>query len=231
MAILPAGGKIDTRVVFRYFLDRKEVIDALGAMKAKALKKGGYALMQIARRRIKKQGMAKPELRVQKENPGMTLEQLVKSSSISERTRKAAIKRIQEIKNKNHSKPGESPYTHTGMFRDHIVFHWDSTSESVVVGQEMPKGGAWLASLHEFGGTQQVKGYVFVPRYPGPYRAPIMTFQRADSKIDTSKWQPTSMTESRRYDARPYMRPAFRQAIDSGRIAEEFRNKFRVGGL
>lgn len=217
--------RIETRVVFQHFFDRKAVVDAVGKMKVKALKKSGLAVMQATRRRIKKQGMAKPQLRVQKENPGMTLAQLVRLPSIRERDRKAALRRINEIKDPPHSNPGQSPFTHTGMFRNHILFSWDSGSESVVVGQAMPKGD-WLARLHEFGGSQQMKGYVWVPRYPG-YRSPIMKFRRAGAKVNTSRWQPTSMQKTRQYPPRPYMNPALMEKVEDGTIV----NSFKLGGM
>lgn len=216
---------IETRVVFKHFFDRPAVVNAVGKMKVKALKKSGLAVMQATRRRIKKQGMAKPQLRVQKENPGITLAQLVRMPSIRERDRKSALRRIKEIKDPKHSNPGESPYTHTGMFRDHILFSWDSSSESVVIGQAMPKG-AWLANLHEFGGSQQMQGYAWVPRYPN-YRSPIIKFRRAGSKVNTSRWLPTSMRETRQYPPRPYMNPALMEKVGDGTII----NSFKIGGM
>lgn len=215
---------LEPRIVFRHFLDRKAVTDAVGQIKVRGLKKGGYAVMQTTRRRIKKQGMAKPQLRVAKANPGMRLSELVKIPSISARERGSLVRRIREIEDPKHSSPGQSPFTHTGMFRNHILFSYDSTSQSVVVGQAMPKGD-WLASLHEFGGTQQMRGYAWVPRYPG-YRSPIIKFRRAGSKVNAAKWRPVPMTESRQYPPRPYMRPALMNKINDGTVV----NSFRFGG-
>ena len=213
------------RIEFRSFFDRKAVVDRLGREKVKSLKRAGYKTMQIARRSITKQGMAKPQLRVMKENPGKTLDQIVSMPGLSKRSREAALKRLREVQSPEASNPGSPPFTHTGMFRNHIVFHFDAASESVVVGQAMPRGD-WLANLHEFGGVQSVKAWALVPKYQ-PYRSPILTFMRAGrSPKNASRWRQTTIRDMRRYPARPYMRPAVLTAASSGAIV----NSFRMGG-
>lgn len=220
--MLSSGVKID----FRYFLDRAAVVDHVGKTKVKALKKAGYAIMQHARRSITKQGMAKGQLRVAKENPNIRLSELVNSPTISKRDRKSVVRRLQEVRNKKHSDPGQPPFTHTGMFRNHIVFAWDPGSESVVVGQAMPKGD-WLAKLHEFGGSERVQGFVLVPKYPR-YKSPIIRFVQAGMKPkDSSRWQPAPrLTDTFNYPPRPYMRPALAKKIADGTVV----NSFRIGG-
>ena len=217
---------LESRIQFRYFFDRKNVVDAVGKMKVKALKKGGFAVMQATRRSITKQGMSKPKLKVEGKYPDMKLGELVNNPRITERERKSVVKRLREVQFPEHSRPGQPPFTHTGMFRNHILFHWDPVAESVVVGQAMPQGD-WLARLHEFGGSQKVQAWVYVPQRPGRY-SPIIRFKRAGAKMqNTSKWQPTRIGEFRRYPPRPYMRPALEAKVRDGTIV----NQFRLGGM
>lgn len=242
------------RVDFKYFFDRKIVTDTIGREKVKSLKRAGYKTMQIARRSITKQGMAKPQLKVAKEYANLSLAQIATlpgvavfrggvqrdsrgrftrrspamrgvEGRITEATRRKVMERLREVQNPSHSDPGQPPFTHTGMFRNHIVFSYDPGSESVVVGQAMPRG-EWLANLHEFGGVQPTKAWAFVPKYQ-PYRAPILAFMKAGrSPRNASRWRPTSITDIRRYPARPYMRPAVLKAAASGAIVKSF----SVGG-
>lgn len=242
MALLPASGglgaglslgggaPIPMRVDFRFFFDRPKVQNALSRMEHKALYKAGSVVMQLARRSITKKGMAKPKLKVQKENPNVTMRELIGREPPNSRNRRQLMKRLLEIQAKPASQPGTPPHTHTGIFRRDIVYAFDSGSSSVVIGQFM-QGGAWLASLHEFGGTEQLQGWAWVPRWSGSYRAGIIGYWRTGRRPrNTSRWAQTSFRKTAVYPARPYMRPAMDRAIASGRIAEQFRNRFKVGG-
>lgn len=247
MALIPSGGnpyggaislnmpRIPAGINYDYFFDRAVVKNALDDMKRKALYRAGSVVFQIARRSIKRMGMAKPKLKVMTENPDATLRDLIGMSEASGNKRQAnqLRKRLLEIQAKAPSAPGTPPHTHKGNLRDKpgIVYAYDSTSESVVVGQGSPSA-AWLASLHEFGGREQMRGWAWIPRWPRSYRAGIIGYWRVDRAPQRKdRWTPTSFYENVPYPERPYMRPAFRQAIDSGRIAAEFANRFKVGGM
>lgn len=246
MALLPSmsGGipgvslgaqiRIPSGINYEYFFDRARVINAMDKAKRAALYKAGSVVMQIARRSIKRMGMAKPKLRVMTENPEMSIRDLIGMSEASgnRRNANALRQRLLEIRAKAPSAPGTPPHTHRGNLRDKpgIVYAWDPGSESVVVGQGSPSA-AWLASLHEFGGTEQMVGWAWIPKWPRSYRAGIIGYWRVGrSPKNLKRWEQTRFRETMPYPARPYIRPAFAKAIDSGRIASEFRNRFRVGG-
>ena len=246
MALIPAGrnpygGAISMRmpgipsgINYDYFFDRAAIKNALKPAVHKGLYRAGSVVMQIARRSIKRQGMARPKLKVMQENPDSTLRDLIgMSEAIGNRRQTNQLRRrLLEIQAKAPSAPGTPPHTHKGNLRDKpgIVFAWDPTSESVVVGQGSPSA-AWLASLHEFGGREQMRGWAWIPRWPRSYRNGIIGYWRVGREPRRKdRWEQTSFYESVPYPERPYMRPAFRKAIASGRIAKEFANRFRVGG-
>lgn len=246
MALLPTGGNpygsvmqlrmpgIPAGINYNFFFDRATVKSSLSKMKHAALYKAGSVVMQIARRSIKRMGMAKPRLKVMTENPDSSLRDLIGMSEAGGNKRQAnqLRRRLLEIQAKAPSAPGTPPNTHKGNLRDKpgIVYAWDGTSESVVVGQGSPSI-AWLASLHEFGGREQMRGWAWIPRWPRSYRNGIIGYWRVGRTPGrTNRWAQTNFLEMVPYPARPYMRPAFRQAIDSGRVAAEFANRFRVGG-
>lgn len=219
------------RINFSYFLDRKSVIDQIGKMKAKALRKAGYAVMGSARKSIRKMGMARPKLAVMKSNPRMTLGELIRSPSVPERSKKRLMERLFEIQTKPPSMAGTPPHTHKGVMRRDIVFAWDQTSQSVVIGSFM-QGGAWLASLHEFGGMQTMQGWAFVPRYPRSYTRGIIAYWRiGTAPRNKQRWEPTKFRETFNYPARPYMRPAMTRMIASSDVVRSFKNQFKVGGM
>lgn len=239
MTFLPVGGGglgagislkvpgIPARINFNYFLDREDVIAKIGKVKAKALRKAGYKVMQTARRSIKKMGMAKPLLREMKQRPGVSLRELLNDPEIPDNRKRKIAERLRQIRSKDASDPGTPPHTHTGVMRRDIVFAYDPTAESVVIGSFM-RGGAWLASLHEFGGRQQMRGWAWIPRYPRSYRSGIIGWWKIDrAPRDKSKWEPTNFIEMHPYPARPYMRPAINTCIKNKDVV----NSFRVGGL
>lgn len=249
--ILPAGR-------FRFTYYASDVNAAAGRLKFAGLKKAGFAVMNLARRSIKRMGAAKPRLAVAKRNPGLTLRAIsrlpgVSSSTagtqrdsrgrflpgsgkraavageISERDRAKVLERIREIKARDPSAPGTPPHTHTGLLRRNIFFDLDRTTESVVVGSYVP-AARWLPVLHEFSGIQKMAAWIYVPRFAGRY-SPILAYHRTGkSPKNRDRWQATAATKAMPYPARPYMGAAMRTGIRGGRIAAEFRNRFRVGG-
>lgn len=247
MALIPVRGNpygpainlnmpgIPCTIDYRYFFDRALVKNTLTRAKHKALYKAGSVVFQIARRSIKRMGMAKPRVRVMRENPDSTIRELIYRSEASGQRRQAnqLRKRLVEIQARSQSDPGTPPHTHKGNLRDKpgIVYAYDANSESVVVGQGSPSA-AWLASLHEFGGTEQMRGWAWIPRWKGSYRAGIIGYWRVGrSPKREDRWAATSFYRATRYPERPYMRPAMKAAIQSGRIAKEFANRFKVGGV
>lgn len=222
---------IPMRINFDAFLDREDVIRRIGRAKAKRLRSVGYRVMQIARRSIRKFGFAKPKLRVMQNNPGVSMAQLLRRPDISTRTKNNIQDRLFEIKFRPPSQPGTPPHTHTGVMRRDIVFAYDFTTESVVIGSFM-KGGAWLASLHEFGGSSQMQAWAYVPQFYRTMNYGILSWKRVGtSPRNVNRWEPTRFRQTFPYPARPYMRPAMNHAIASGVIPKQFGNMFRVGGL
>lgn len=238
---LPAGGGllpglslrtpgIPTRINFRYFFDRKAVKDALDEATYWGLYRSGSIVMQLARRSIKKMGMAKPKLKAMRDNPGVSLRELLKNNDIPDRTKSKIRERLFEIQTKPPSMAGFPPHTHTGVFRRDIVYAYDPTAQSVVVGQFMV-GGAWLAALHEFGGTQTMQAWAFIPKYPRSYTKGILGYWRVGKRPKkVSRWEPTKFRETFAYPARPYMRPAMLEAVATRDIVKAFEGRFRIGG-
>jgi hypothetical protein len=223
--------RIPTRINFDYFFDRELVKRSLDQMTYKALYRGGSVVMQIARRSIEKRGMARPKLKVMTDNPDMSLRSLIVMTAGNKRTQNKLRQRLLEIQTKPPSAPGTPPHTHTGIFRRDIVYAYDPTSESVVIGQHMD-GGAWLASLHEFGGSEEMQGWAWIPKWPRSYRAGIIGYWRVGTHPkNVRRWEPTRFRETFRYPARPYMRPAIKRAIETRDILKQFENRFRVGGF
>jgi hypothetical protein len=224
-----AGGRVPMRINFDYFLDREDVIAMIGKRKAKALRKAGYKVMQTARRSIQKKGLARPKLKVMRDNPKMKLEELIRSPTVKDRDKKKLMQRLDEIKWPlgHASAPGTPPNTHTGTMRRDIVFAYDPVHESVVIGSFM-QGGAWLASLHEFGGTMQMQAWAWIPKYPRSYTKGILGWWRVGrSPKNTRRWEPTKFRETFAYPKRPYMSRAIRVCVENGDVV----NSFRVGGL
>jgi len=225
--------QIAARISYDYFFDRALIKNTLDAAVRRALYKSGSIVFQIARRSIKRQGMALPRLKVMRDNPGISIGQLItRTETTDRRSHRALIKRLRQIQAREPSAPNTPPHTHRGNLRDRpgIVYAFDPTSESVVIGESDPSI-SWLASLHEFGGSQPMQGWAWVPRYPRYQNAIIGWWRVGQHPQRTSLWEPTAFRERRVYPARPYMRPAIARAIASRDIVKQFQNQFRVGGL
>jgi hypothetical protein len=231
----PGGGfripKVAMRVSVNYFFDRAEVKNALTAMQYKALTKGSLRVKDYAKKSIKKRGRARPRLKVMKENPGVSLQAIAKMPGISNRTRRAVLQRLWEIERKPPSPPGTPPHTHVPSshmlgFRRNLWNFFDPTSASAVVGPS--KKGKMIPYLHEFGGSVQMKTWVFRPRWEG-MREPIVWRRAADEKPkNASRWMVAPGTESVQYPARPYMYPALLKAIQRGDLAKAFGGQFQA---
>ena len=226
---IPAGISTD------YFFDRAAVRNALKPAVHKALVRGGLAVMQIARRSITRQGMARPELKVMSENKNVSLANLVTMSDAAGNKRQAnkLRERIRQIRAKDASPAGSPPNTHRGNLRDRpgIVCAWDSTSESVVIGpMRVDNQMTRIAYLHEFGGSQRMRAWMWVPKYRGSYTPIVRQMPVGKRPARSDRWAVTDTVGTFVYPRRPYMWPAIDRAISSGRIAKEFANRFKVGG-
>lgn len=238
---MPAGGGlapglslrvpgVPTRINVQYFFDRKAVKDALDDATYWGLYRSGSIVMQMARRSIRQMGYAKPKLKAMKDNPGVPLRTLLNDPRIPNRSKTKIRERLFEIATRPPSAPGTPPHTHTNVFRRDIVYAYDPTSKSVVVGQHM-NGGAWLAALHEFGGAMQMQAWAWVPKYPRSYTKGILSWYMVGrGPRNRERWTPTKWTQTFRYPSRPYMEPAIRRAVSEREIVRQFANRFRVGG-
>jgi DNA replicative helicase MCM subunit Mcm2 (Cdc46/Mcm family) len=88
-------------------------------------------------------------------------------------------------KRKGTSRPGQPPYSHTGLLRDNIFFGYDPGKRSVVVGPEkLRKGKGEAPRLLEHGGTTTTRFF-------------------------DSKRKKYGKRRRVRVEKRPYMQPAF----------------------
>lgn len=243
MALIPMGSLIPgtgglglgipgipAQISVDWFFDRSTVQNALKGAKKWGLYRAGSVVMQISRRSIRKMGLAKPQLRIMRENPGIRLRDILRDPGVPERTKRRVRERIFEIRFRPWSAAGTPPHTHTGIFRRGITYAFDPSTESVVVGQTL-QGGNWLAALHEYGGYQRMQAWAWVPRWPR-YNSGILSWHREGrAPRNPARWVVTGFRKTFRYPERPYMQPAMLRAIASGRIPRQFRNRFRMGGL
>jgi hypothetical protein len=221
------------RINVNMFFDRSGVINALTDMEKRALTKGSMRIKDRAKRSIKKQGMAKPALKIMKDNPGLGLNDLLRLSTLKPATRRAIQQRIREIKTKPPSAPGTPPHTHVPYghmlgFRRNLWNVYDLQTHSAVVGPSQK--GRMLPYLHEFGGSVTLKTWVFKPQIPtksGVMRSPIIwKLPAGHAPGDQSKWQTASGSQTVKYPARPFMYPALLAAISSGDLAKAFGGAF-----
>lgn len=236
MALLPSiqpAGPMPVRISFDFFFDRPAVQNALNKATHRGLYKSGSVVMQIARRSIKKMGMAKPKLAVMRQHPDLTLRQLHNMKGVTKRTQQKIQERIFEIKYRPPSQAGTPPHTHLGTLRNSIVFAYDPSSQSVVVGGFMD-GIPRIVSLHEFGGMQTMQAWSWVPDNNGRnYRGLIGWWPLGRRpRLRANRWQEmgAQWRETFDYPARPYMRPAMFEAIRRNDIVRQFADRMRLGG-
>ena len=248
MALLPSIGAVQTpvKIRFNFFFDRPNVASHLSKAKRAGLYKTGSVVMQIARRSIKKMGMAKPKLKEMKANPNASLvdllrfhEATIRSGSTSkrdralaERARQKIKERMFEIKFRPASPAGTPPHTHLGTLRNAITYAFDPSTESVVVGGFMP-GINNIVSLHEFGGWQTMQAWAWIPKgTPGARYRGIIGWWAVGRKphLTPDRWQEmgSQWRKAFPYPARPYMGPALIEGIRRKRIPEAFRNSVKL---
>lgn len=212
------------------FFDRAAVKDALDRMEYKALTKASLLVRRNAQKSIRKKGMAKPQLREMKANPGMRLQDVARQPGLTDRRRQAVISRMREVQAKDPSPAGSPPFTHVPYghmlgFRRNLYNAYDSATHSAVVGPSR-KGEMWtIPKLHEFGGTLSLRAWVFQPQY-ARYGKPIVIWVPRQKELK-GNWAPTGATRSVTYPARPYMRPALEKSRPS--FPKFFEGAFSAG--
>jgi hypothetical protein len=226
-----SGGGLSVSIHKSMFFDRSAVKNALTRMELRALSRGSLLIRRIAQKSIGRVGMAKPQLREMRANPGVPLAQILKSSpSLSKTRRQKIIERIREIKTREPSSPGSPPNTHVPFghmlgFRRNIYNAYDAISHSGLAGPSR-KGERWtIPQLHEYGGTQRLQAWMWRPRYDR-YTKPIIRWATVGQRFG-SDWLRLPGQKDARYPPRPYMRPALEKA--KPRLAEMFRDQFRTG--
>lgn len=218
---------VSLTVTTSMFFDRKAVQDALTGMERRCLTKASLLIKDTARKSIKKVGEAKPRLKVMKQNPGLSMQQIAKMTGLRKSTKEAIQLRIREMYFPPASPPGSPPYTHVPHshmlgFRRNLYNGYDRMTHSAVVGPSK-KGAEWtIPMLHEFGGQKTLSLYFWRPRYER-YTKPIVRWFSPRETVG-SNWEPTGQRKVFRYPARPYMKPALRKCMP--KLATLFEGKF-----
>lgn len=241
---LPGGGNpfgglggfripsISMRVSVNAFFDRKAVKDALSAAEYQGLTRSSLRVKDYAKRSIRKMGLARPALRIMTQNPGVPLRQLANRPGTSQRTRNTIATRLREIQTRPPSAPGTPPHTHVPYghmlgFRRNLWNFYDAMSHSAVVGPS--KKGRMLPYLHEFGGTQTLRQWVYRPRYDGSYTPIVWNMPTGQRPQNRGRWDVTGNVRRVTYPERPFMYPALLRAIARGDLAKAFGGTFRAG--
>jgi hypothetical protein len=259
-SIRPA--EIPVRVKFSMFFDKAGVAAGISKAKRAGLYKAGSVVMQAARRSIRKMGSARPKLKVEKVYSKMALQEIVKLKGataerlgvlrdsrgrflvgsggissrdglITETDRQRVRELLFEMKYKPPSAPGNPPHTHgaQAQLRRSITYGYDASTESVVIGGFMP-GIEKLVSLHEFGGSQKMAPWAWVPDKFGRGYSGIIGWWAVGRAPRSRRWTPLTAMKPRHfiYPKRPYMRPALKKSVDAGKISEAFGNSFTMTG-
>jgi hypothetical protein len=233
MALLPSftPSKVEVRIDFKFFFDKPGVAAGISKKKKAGLYKAGSVVMQIARRSIKKMGMAKPKLAIMKQHPTLRLGELHNMKGVSKRTQQQIRDRLFEIRFRPPSQAGTPPNTHFGQLRNSITYAYDPGSESVVIGGFM-QGINRIVSLHEFGGTQAMQAWSWIPDNNGRNYRGLIGWWAVGRKpqLRASRWEMMGPQWVRTFDypARPYMEPAMKEGIKRGRIPAGFGSSVRA---
>lgn len=116
-----------------------------------------------------------------------------------------ARRSIRRVGNFNkYSQPGQPPFTHSGFLRNDILYAYDPTTRSVVIG---PSQQPWLNHLHEFGGVSALKEFRNVEHG-------MLRYWRKGPQ-SRRRWKATGRIVKKRYPARPFMAPALEKASPS----------------
>lgn len=248
--IMPNIPAVHLRASTSMFFDRAAVKSALSDMHFKALSKASMLVKDRAKRIIKPRGLARIPFKLQKEFPGAGPTALHNMGGMLGKTwtRSAAAKDriIREIRFPRGSPPGTPPFTHTPFqghpasllgFRRNLWNYYDRQTRSAVVGPS--KKGKMLPFLHEFGGTTNLRTWVFISKYQnnksylrhgGMKRPIVMKLAGGKTPKNADRWRPLDQHESATYPARPFMLPAMQFCVANGSIARAFRGQFTATG-
>lgn len=235
---------IPVRVSVNMFFDKAGVKAALSQIEWDGLSKASMRVRDIAKRSIKKRGMARPLLQIMKDNPGRSLAELAAMPGVPSNIQRKLRQRITEIVDPKGSPPGTPPYTHVPYghmlgFRRNLYNAYDVTSGKAVVGPSK-KGEKWgIPHLHEVGGKIEKSMWELNYKYPltGSKSKPYQTnrvvrrvfrwIPTGKSPRNRGKWRPTNVSRMFPYPARPFMEPAMLEAIRRKDIPKAFQARMR----
>lgn len=184
---------IPTRVTVDMFFDRAAIKAALSHIEYEGLSKASMRVKDYAKRSIKKRGMARPQLKVMKDNPGKTLAEMAAMPGVPATVQRQLRQRISEILSPKGSPVGTPPFTHVPYghmlgFRRNLYNAYDLRTNTAVVGPSK-KGSQWgIPHLHEVGGKIQKTAWELNYKYPLVGKKTMERIVR-DTRGDSSRWQ------------------------------------------
>lgn len=183
---------IPTRVTVDMFFDRAAVKAAMSKMEYDGMSRASMKVRDYAQRSIKKRGMARPQLKIMKDNPGKTLGELAAMPGVPTSIQRKLRQRISEIVSPKGSPPGSPPFTHVPYghmlgFRRNLYNAYDKRTHSAVVGPSK-KGAQWgIPHLHEVGGKIEKTAWELNYKYPLVGQKTIDRIIR-DSRGNSGRW-------------------------------------------
>lgn len=227
--------KIPMAVSTRFFFDKGEVLGALDKLERHALSRSSLLVRRTAQKSIRKMGMARPKLKIQKNNPGALPSMLLRQKGLRKSTRRALEDRVLQLTQRPPSPPGSPPHTHVPHshmlgFRRNLYNAMDPISmqsplKKAVVGPAK-RGDDWtIPHLHEFGGTKTLTEYVFTPSLAYTKSPTVILTWRATQTPWNNNWVPTGRTKDAVYPERPFLLPALRKCIP--RIQQLYGGQFK----
>jgi hypothetical protein len=127
------------------FFDRKAIQRELGKVELRAFRHYGGLVRKVARNSIRR----------------------------PPKTKRSRVPTAGTFFGQVRSKPGNPPFSHTGLLREHIFFAYDKARRSVVIGPAKLSGHANTAPhALEYGGPSRSSSGVIVNIRPRPYMGP-----------------------------------------------------------
>jgi hypothetical protein len=184
---------IPTRVTVDMFFDRAAIKAALSQIEYDGLSKASMRVKDYAKRSIKKRGMARPQLKVMKDNPGKSLGELAAMPGVPATVQRQLRQRISEIVSPKGSPPGTPPFTHVPYghmlgFRRNLYNAYDLRTHTAVVGPSKKGAQFGLPHLHEFGAKIEKTAWELNYKYPLVGKKTLERIVR-DSRGNSNRWQ------------------------------------------